>query len=123
MVGDTALGNRTSGVALLWAPEGPGWNWHPLRGKGRYPSWDDLALYGAPPVGIHPERKLEEGQHATEADMRATGLCRYLSADGMTLLLEPQDVWRMPTPDEAPIYYLANCQCHLRARHLLTICI
>ena len=88
-----------NGVALVWAPAGPGWNWHPLRGIGRYPSWDDLALYGVPPAGIHPQRKLEEGEYATEADMRVTSLCRYLSADGMTLP-EPQDVWRMPTTDE-----------------------
>jgi hypothetical protein len=89
-----------NGVALVWAPAGPGWNWHPLRGTGRYPSWDDLALYGLPPAGIHSQRKLGEGEHATEGDMQATGLCRYLSADGRTLMPEPQDVWRMPTTDE-----------------------
>jgi hypothetical protein len=32
--------------------------------------------------------------------MAATGLCRYLSKDGSTLMDEPQDVWRMPTTDE-----------------------
>ena len=89
-----------SGVTMVWAPAGPGWNWHPLRGIGRYPSWDDLALYGVLPAGIHLQRKLEEGEHATEADMQATGLCRYLSADGTALMPEPQDVWRMPTTDE-----------------------
>jgi hypothetical protein len=89
-----------NGVALIWAPESPGWNWHPLKGVGRYPSWDDLALYGVPPVGIHEARKLEQGEHAPQAAMRATGLCRYLSADGFTLMPEPQDIWRMPTTDE-----------------------
>jgi hypothetical protein len=89
-----------NGLALAWAPEGPGWNWHPLKDVGRYPCWDDLALYGVPPVGIHQERKLQEGAHATEADMHVTGLCRYLGADGTTVMTDPQDVWRMPTTDE-----------------------
>jgi heme/copper-type cytochrome/quinol oxidase subunit 2 len=90
-----------SGVTLVWAPEGPGWNWNPLEGRGRRPSWDDIALYGAPPVGIHPERKIETpGMHATQADMAATGVCAYLSVDGATLLPEPQGIWRMPTADE-----------------------
>jgi hypothetical protein len=87
-------------VALVWAPEGPGWNWHPLRGVGRYPSWDDIALYGVPPVGIHPDLKLPEGGHANQADMQANGLCRHLSADGTTLVDQPQGIWRMPTADE-----------------------
>jgi hypothetical protein len=87
-------------VTLIWAPAGPGWNGHPLQGVGRYPSWDDLAFYGMPPVGIHPQRKWQEGKHATQVDMQATGLCRYLSADGTTLLPEPQDQWRLPTTDE-----------------------
>jgi hypothetical protein len=86
-----------NGVSLVWAPEGPGWNWK--QSFGGYPSWDNLALYGRPPVGL--ERKLESiEEHATEQDMRDTGLCRYLSADGLTLMDEPQDVWRMPTTDE-----------------------
>jgi hypothetical protein len=86
-----------NGVTLVWAPAGPGWNWK--QPWGGYPSWDSLALYGQPPIGI--ERKLEGTEvNATEADMRATGLCRFLSADGLTLMDEPQDVWRMPTTDE-----------------------
>ena len=89
-----------NGVTLVWAPEGPGWNGHPLAGRGRRPSWDDLALYGLPPVGIHAEHKISYGVHATQADMQATGLCCYLSADGTTLMPEPQDVWRMPAADE-----------------------
>jgi hypothetical protein len=32
--------------------------------------------------------------------MEATGLCRHLSEDGLTLLGEPQDIWRMPTTEE-----------------------
>lgn len=41
-----------------------------------------------------------EGLHATSKDMEATGLCRYLSADGSTLMTEPQGIWRMPMTDE-----------------------
>jgi hypothetical protein len=90
-----------NGVTLVWAPKGPGWNWHPLAGRGRRPSWDDIALYGVPPVGIHEESKaMHGGVHATATDMERTGLCRYLSEDGRTLMPEPQDVWRMPTADE-----------------------
>jgi hypothetical protein len=90
-----------NGVTLIWAPKGPGWNWHPLKGVGRYPSWDDIALYGAPPVGIHKELKPGyEDAHATQNDMETIGLCRYLSEDGTTLRPEPQGVWRMPTTDE-----------------------
>ena len=90
-----------NGVTLVWAPEGAGWNWHPLTGRGRRASWDDLALYGVPPVGIHSERKLaSEEAHATGVDMETTGLCRYLSQDGTTLMSEPQDIWRLPTADE-----------------------
>ena len=37
---------------------------------------------------------------ATAADMDATGLCRYLGADGLGVMDTPQDVWRMPTVDE-----------------------
>jgi hypothetical protein len=90
-----------NGVTLVWAPQGPGWNWHPLKGRGRRPSWDDIALYGVSPVGIHSELKAEyEEKHASQADMEATGLCRYLSADGTALMPEPQDIWRMPTTEE-----------------------
>jgi hypothetical protein len=97
-----------NGVVLVWAPAGPGWNWHPLKGVGRYPSWDDLALYGVPPAGVHAERKLQEGEHASRADMQATGLCRYLSEDGTTLMPQPQDIWRMPTTDEV-VRSLGRC--------------
>jgi hypothetical protein len=90
-----------NGVTLVWAPKGPGWNWHPLEGHGRRPSWDDIALYGVPPAGIHAERKPGYREaHAAPSDMETTGLCRYLSEDGTALMSEPQDVWRMPTTDE-----------------------
>jgi hypothetical protein len=90
-----------NGVTLVWAPAGPGWNWRPWGAQGRYLSWDDIALYGAPPLGIHVEPKWERrGHHATQADMSAAGLCRYLSEDGTMLMSEPQGVWRMPTTGE-----------------------
>jgi len=92
-----------NGVALVWAPEGPGWNWK--QPWGGYPSWQDIALYGIPPAGM--EDKAGYGHQpdgeivfATQEEMAQTNLCRYLSADGTTLLDQPQDVWRMPTTDE-----------------------
>jgi hypothetical protein len=33
-------------------------------------------------------------------ELEATGLCSYLSEDGLTLMAEPQGIWRMPTTDE-----------------------
>ena len=86
-----------NGVALVWAPLGPGWNWR--QPWGGYPSWDMLAWYGAPPVGLKSGGALPSG-HATQADMDATGLCRYLDASGQQLMPEPQDIWRMPTTEE-----------------------
>ena len=86
-----------NGVTLVWAPAGPGWNWK--QPGGWNPSWDDIALYGLPPVGLD-EKPDYEDRHATMADMQATGLCRYLAEDGMTLMDEPQDIWRMPSTDE-----------------------
>jgi hypothetical protein len=32
--------------------------------------------------------------------MNTTGLCVYLSEDGLTIMNEPQYIWRMPTVDE-----------------------
>jgi hypothetical protein len=92
-----------NGVTLVWAPEGPGWNWK--QPWGGYPSWDSVALYGVPPVGLGDKPgygRQEDGErvHATAEDMAATNLCRYLSADGLALMDEPQDIWRMPTTDE-----------------------
>lgn len=88
------------GVRLIWAPAGPGWNWK--QPWGGYPSWDALAMYGVPPIGIEGADKLaaEGRKHARAEEMRDYGLCRYLSRDGATLMETPQDVWRMPTADE-----------------------
>jgi len=86
-----------NGVTLIWAPKGPGWNWK--QPWGGYPSWDMLALYGVEPVGFEDKPGYEE-RHATMKDMETTGLCRYLSRDGMALMPEPQDIWRMPTAEE-----------------------
>ena len=83
-------------VALIWAPEGPGWNWK--QDFGGYPSWDALAFYGIDPLGLI--ENLEDEVHASEEDMSETGLCNFLSEDGKTLMTEPQNIWRMPTVDE-----------------------
>lgn len=56
---------RGNGVALTWAPDGPGW---PSEGGDWY---------------------------------AAQQTCQYLSEDGLTLTLESQDIWRLPTVDEA----------------------
>ncbi len=92
-------------VNLIWAPEGPGWNW--VQPWGGYPSWQRIALYGVPPIGFEDkpgygrqENGAGETIFATEADMAQTNLCRYLNAAGTALLEEPQDIWRMPTTDE-----------------------
>lgn len=91
-----------NGVTLIWAPAGPGWN-GPWQAGGSIgdpnPSWDALAWYGRPPVGLG-NKEGTEGRHAMQADMEATGLCRYLAEDGITLMDERQNVWRMPTADE-----------------------
>lgn len=92
-----------NGVALEWAPEGPGWNWQ--QSWGGYPSWQDVALYGHEPQGMVEKPgygRIEDGVivYATAAEMQATNVCRYLSSDGLELLPELQDSWRMPTADE-----------------------
>jgi hypothetical protein len=81
---------------LIWAPEGPGWNWK--QDFGGYPSWDSLALYGVEPIGLDSDKRND--QHATEEDMMSTGLCAYLDESGTTLLPNPQYIWRMPTVEE-----------------------
>lgn len=86
-----------NGVTLVWAPAGPGWNWR--QPSGGYPSWDRLALYGVPPVGL-ADKPGRGSRHAAAEDMETTGLCGYLSEDGATLMTERQDIWRMPTADE-----------------------
>lgn len=88
-----------NGVTLVWAPEGPGWNW--LQDFGGYPSWNSLALYGMEPIGLDWHGKLTaDTGNATSAHMDSCGLCAYLSEDGHTLLDTPIYVWRMPTTDE-----------------------
>ena len=94
-----------NGVTLIWAPEGPGWNWR--QPWGGYPSWQSIALYGMPPVGLvdkpgygKQEDDSQKIHFATPEDMAMYNLCRYLSADGLTLVDEAQDIWRMPTTDE-----------------------
>jgi hypothetical protein len=86
-----------NGVRLVWAPAGPGWSW--LQPWGGYPSWDSLAFYGVPPIGLKTARQTGT-RHASAEDMARTGLCGYLSTDGTTLMAEPQHLWRMPTADE-----------------------
>lgn len=95
-----------NGVRLVWAPAGPGWS----RGldpqatdgqeePGPSVSWNDLARYGVPPLGLG-SKPAEEGRDASARDMQLTGLCRYLSEDGSELMEEPQGFWRMPGTDE-----------------------
>jgi hypothetical protein len=86
-----------NGITLIWAPQGPGWNWK--QPWGGFPSRDDLALYGVPPIGFE-DKPGYENRHATQNEMEKTGLCRYLIEDGTSLSVEPQYLWRMPTSDE-----------------------
>jgi hypothetical protein len=95
-----------NGVSLVWAPAGPGWSEGigPSQEAGELLSganlsWNAIAFYGIRPVGFG-EKPGSLERDATEADMRVTGLCRYLSADGSALMAEPQNIWRMPTTDE-----------------------
>jgi hypothetical protein len=96
---------KGNGVTLIWAPEGPGWNWQ--QSWGGYPAWQNLALYGVSPVGLESKpgyarqaKGSENAAFATAEDMARTNLCRYLSVDGITLMARPQNIWRMPTTDE-----------------------
>lgn len=57
-----------NGVALIWAPAGPGW--------------------------------VQDAQHACNW-YEAMKAAAHLSPDGLTLLDEPQYIWRLPTVDEA----------------------
>jgi hypothetical protein len=86
-------------------PEGPGWNWR--QSWGGYPSWQSIALYGVAPVGLEDKpgygpqgEKRGTRVFASGQDMVQTNPCRYLNADGTTLLHEPQNIWRTPTTDE-----------------------
>ena len=89
-----------NGVTLIWAPEGPGWNWR--QDFGGFPSWNRIALYGLPPLGMgdKPGYGSEIGVFASAEDMANYNLCLYLGEDGLTLKTEPQNIWRMPTVDE-----------------------
>ncbi len=83
---------KGNGIELIWAPEGPGWNWK--QDFGGYPSWRALATYGLEVQGLGTEII------ASEADMAETGICAYLTEDGAALADEPLYIWRMPTADE-----------------------
>ena len=91
-----------NGVRLIWAPEGPGWNWE--QEWGGYPGWHDLALYGVAPVGFDEKegwgRIEEEIVFATQGMMDANNICLFLDEAGTTLMEEAQEIWRMPTVDE-----------------------
>ena len=95
-----------NGIRLVWAPAGPGWSSGvgPSQEAGRLLpganlSWNAIAFFGIPPVGYGDKLGYEE-QDARETDMRRTGLCCYLSEDGLSLMPDPQNIWRMPTTDE-----------------------
>ncbi len=92
-----------NGVDLIWAPEGPGWNWR--QSWGGFPSWHAIALYGVPPIGMDDKPgygHLEDGEiaYADQQDMQRNNLCRYLDEDGLVLSQTAQEIWRMPTTDE-----------------------
>lgn len=82
---------------LIWAPEGPGWNWK--QPDGWYPAWSQAAAYGVPPLGFEVKAAYQD-LYPTSEEMTATGLCSYLSDDGTTVLNEPLYIWRLPVVDE-----------------------
>lgn len=89
-----------NGVTLVWAPEGPGWNWR--QDYGGFPSWNMIALYGLPPVGMgdKPGHDPRMGVYASAEEMESYNVCLYLSENGLTLAPTPQNIWRMPTVDD-----------------------
>ena len=91
-----------NGVSLIWAPEGPGWNF--VQPWGGFPSWQSVALYDVEPVGLDDKPGYVWGSsdfaYAAAEDMMDGSLCSYLSEDGLTLMDERQEIWRMPTADE-----------------------
>jgi hypothetical protein len=87
-----------NGVTLIWAPEGPGWNWK--QEWGGYPSYNSLAFFGVAPIGLKNREEIGENVYASFEDMQTTGVCAYLSEDGTQLLDEAQYIWRFPTVDE-----------------------
>lgn len=88
---------HSNGVDLVWAPQGPGWNWK--LPSGDMPTWNMLAQYGAPPVGL-TEKQTRGPLHPTSDDMRTTGFCAFLNEEGTALLDYPAGFWRMPTVDD-----------------------
>jgi hypothetical protein len=86
-----------NGVSLVWAPQGPGWNWK--LSDDRYPSWDAIARYGDAPVGLDGKSGPDR-DHAMPAEMERTCLCAYLNEGGTMILAKPTHIWRMPTADE-----------------------
>ncbi|MCP5099535.1 MAG: hypothetical protein GY943_28610 [Chloroflexi bacterium] len=89
-----------NGVTLIWAPEGPGWNWQ--QAWGGYPSWQHIALYGSAPIGMDdkPGYGSQIGVFANQAQMDSLNVCLYLGDNGLTLMNQPQYIWRMSTVDE-----------------------
>ncbi|MFC1961118.1 hypothetical protein ACFLYO_10450 [Chloroflexota bacterium] len=95
-----------NGVRLIWAPSGPGWatgpDWQGINDGTvpEFPSWNHIALYGLAPVGFEDKLILEDRQFASGEEFAEYNLCRYLSADGFSLLDEQQNIWRLPTANE-----------------------
>ncbi len=87
-------------VTLIWAPAGPGWQ--------TGVRWNEIALYGLPPVGFDGKASGRNGQCdqqrsdgcASAADLQQYNVCRYLSDDGARLETTVQGYWRMPSTDE-----------------------
>ncbi len=101
-----------NGVRLIWAPEGPGWA-KGSEGAGSNLNWNQIALYGLPPIGFDLKAK-DAHRMATQAEMDSFCLCRYLSADGKILMETPQNVWRMPTTHEfvrSLVHHGTNAGC------------
>ncbi|HID93860.1 MAG TPA: hypothetical protein EYP60_07170 [bacterium (Candidatus Stahlbacteria)] len=91
-----------NGVSLVWAPEGPGWV-NTVYGR----TWNELALYGKPPIGFEGKRygpnydgTPESIEYASDEDFAQYNMFRYLSKDGLHLEDTVQDYWRLPTTDE-----------------------
>lgn len=89
-----------NGVALTWAPDGPGWT------VGV--SWNQISLYGVPTMTLEGKQFGRDGQCERDAgpgcasarDMQNHNVCLYLSQDGSRLETTRQGYWRMPTTDE-----------------------
>jgi len=78
-----------NGVSLVWAPEGPGW----------------------PNPDPHEKTWVKQWRGPTWEE--AQKVCRYLTADGTSIASTPQDIWRLPTVEEAVrsmSRHGANCQ-------------